>query len=405
MTSLKIDNRTARALFLSTHGLSHTPRKKLSEQELLARIDEIGFVQVDSINTVARAHHMILFARNETYRPKQLTSLLEHHRELFENWTHDASIIPSRFFPFWRVRFERERSRLSERWKKWRREGFEELFEDTLAHIRDNGPVMARELGGGEKKAPGGWWDWHPSKTALEYLWRTGELAIARREGFQKVYDLTERVIPDHHREHEPTTEEFIDWACRNALDRLGFATPGELAAFWGAITPAEATGWCKANAGDAIVAAEIANIDGEKPRHGYVRSDIADRLRDLPTPPKRLRILSPFDPAIRDRKRLERLFGFNYRIEVFVPAAKRQYGYYVFPLLEGDRLIGRIDMKHQRQDAALNVTGLWLEPGVKSSRQRMDRLVAELDRHRRFVGADRVTFDDGYLKTGARQP
>lgn len=398
MSTLQIGNADARALFLDVHGLTHPPRQKLDEPDLLQRIDELGFVQVDSINTVARAHHMILFARNETYRPRQLARLLEHHGALFENWTHDAAIIPSRFFPYWQPRFARERERLKARWRKWRREGYEELFEDTLKHIELNGPVLARDLGGEKKNTtPGGWWDWHPSKTALEYLWRTGELAIARRENFQKVYDLTERVIPAEHRAHEPSHDEYVDWACRSALDRVGFATPGELAAFWGGLSPAEATAWCKANA-DELVEVEIAGADA-KPRRAYVRAEVAGHLSDLPEPPQRLRVLSPFDPAIRDRKRLERLFGFDYRIEIFVPEAKRKYGYYVFPLLEGDRLIGRIDMKHIRQEGALNVTGLWLEPGVKPSRSRLDRLAAELERYRRFVGADRVSYADGWLR------
>jgi len=399
MSPLKIDHRDAKSLLLAVHGLSHPPRSKLTTEGLLNRIEDLGFVQVDSINTVARAHHMILFARNETYRPKQLSALLERHRDLFENWTHDAAIIPSRFFPYWRVRFERERERLRDRWRSWRREGFEELFDDTLSHIRENGPVMARHLGTNEKKKPGGWWDWHPSKTALEYLWRTGDLAIARREGFQKVYDLTERVIPSQHLVDKAEEDAFIDWACRSALDRLGFATPGEIAAFWGSISPAEAKAWCEAHKGKDILTADVVMAEGEKPRQCFVLADIEDRLANLPPPPKRVRVLSPFDPAIRDRKRLQRLFDFDYRIEIFVPEAKRRFGYYVFPLLEGDRMIGRLDMKHRAQDGVLHVTGLWLEPRIKPSKQRLSSLEAELDRHRRFVGAERVTFADGFLR------
>ena len=119
-----------------------------------------------------------------------------------------------------------------------------------------------------------------------------------------------------------------------------------------------------------------------------------------MPEPPARIRTLSPFDPLLRDRNRAQRLFGFDYRIEVFVPEAKRRYGYYVFPLLEGDRLIGRIDMKHERQAGVLRVKGLWLEPKVRRSHGRMDGIAAELERMRHFTAADRVAFDDGYLKS-----
>ncbi|NKB57904.1 MAG: winged helix-turn-helix domain-containing protein [Alphaproteobacteria bacterium] len=396
----RLSNRDARRLFLTLHGLSEPVHRKMATADLNARIEQIGFVQVDSINTVERAHHMILHARNRTYRPKQLSQLLERDRSMFENWTHDASIIPSRYFPYWRPRFRKTAAHLQERWRKHRRPGFEAEVESVLDRISTSGPVMARELGGDQPKQAGGWWNWHPSKTALEYLWRTGALAVTRREGFQKVYDLAENVIPDEHRAHEPDDEETIEWACRSALERLGFASSGEIAGFWEAVSPAEAADWCRRNLGNGLRRVILEDADGSKPREVYANEDVFDRAAGSAEPLPTLRVLSPFDPMIRDRVRAKRLFGFDYRIEVFVPAAKRQYGYYVFPLLEGDRFVGRIDMKHQRQeDNALHVTGLWLEPGVRFGKARENALTAALDRMRRFGGADAVTFANGYLR------
>jgi uncharacterized protein YcaQ len=390
----QIPNAAARRLFLDRHGLSApAPAGKAG---LLSQIESLGFVQVDSINTVERAHHMILFARRPSYRPKHLAPLLEKDRALFEHWTHDASVIPTEFYPHWRLRFDRDAERLKARWREWRRNGFEAKFGDVLAHIRDNGPAMSRELGGDEEKSNGGWWDWHPSKTALEYLWRTGDLAVCRREGFQKVFDLSERVIPDHHRAPQPHAAETIDWACAGALDRLGFATPGELAAFWDAVTPAEAKDWCASRLGQDLIEAEVAGADGH-PRRVFARPDIVETAADAPAPTGAIRILSPFDPAIRDRNRTERLFGFHYRIEVFVPEPKRKYGYYVFPLLEGDRLIGRIDMR--RRGEALAVAALWPEPGVRFGKGRLARLEAALDRMARFAGCARVTFANDWIR------
>lgn len=401
MTAVRvIDNRTARRLFLQRQGLSFPPQKKLSDEGLLALIEHLGFVQVDSIQTVERAHHMILFARNQTYRKKQLARLHERDGLLFENWTHDASIIPSRFFPYWRRRFLREEARLRERWRNWHGESFEAELDGVLQHVAANGRVLARELGNDNPDSPktnGGWWDWHPSKTALEYLWRCGHLAVAARDGFQKVYDLTERALPAPHRAPQMSEAETIDWACRAALERLGVATSGEIAAFWDLVTPEEAKAWCVARRGGALEEARIEGADG-KLRRAFAFTG-RDPCSDLPEPPKRLRVLSPFDPLIRDRKRTERLFGFHYRIEVFVPAAERRYGYYVFPLLEGDRLIGRIDMKHERDSGALAVKALWLEPTMKLSAARQERLEAELERQRRFTGAERVTFARGWVK------
>ena len=189
----RLSNRAARRLFLDRHGLGRPP----PGEDLAGLIERLGFVQIDSIATVERAHHMILASRRRSYRPRQLDDLLERRRTLFEHWTHDASVIPMSFYPFWQLRFRRDADLLRARWRSWRRAGFEERFDDVLERIREHGPVMARELRDGAVRTAPGWWDWHPSKTALEFLWRTGALAITRRERFQKVFDLAERVIPD----------------------------------------------------------------------------------------------------------------------------------------------------------------------------------------------------------------
>lgn len=396
-----LSNRDARHLFMARHGLSAPAHRKLSVAQLQADIERIGFVQVDSINTVARAHHMILHARNRTYRPAQLTRLLEDDRALFENWTHDAAIIPSRYYPYWRPRFRQTAIRLREAWRKRRRSGFEAALDSVRERVTASGPVMARDLAGDRPKQSAGWWNWHPGKTALEYLWRTGELAITRREGFQKVYDLASRVIPDEHRADCPGDDAVLDWACRSALERLGFASPREIAGFWDTVRAADAAAWCQRNLGKGVRLARIEGADGTVSRDLFMLEDGPGGAAVEPPPPI-LRVLSPFDPMIRDRDRAKRLFGFDYRIEVFVPAPKRQYGYYVFPLLEGDRFVGRIDMKHSRRDGnALRVTGLWPEPGTRFGASRMRLLEAALERTRRFCGADAVVFANGYLRGG----
>ena len=210
-------------------------------------------------------------------------------------------------------------------------------------------------------------------------------------------YDLTENVIPAEHltpRHDEGTT---IDWACQSALDRLGFATSGELAAFWGLITPAEARGWCAAAlARREIIELLIEAADGRWHK-AFARPATLDEVP--PSPSTRLRILSPFDPALRDRKRAMKLFGFFYRIEIFVPEARRQFGYYVFPILEGDRLVGRIDMRAQRDADRLHVTALWPEGGVGFGPGRMARLASALDRTSRLAGVSDVSFAPDWLK------
>ncbi len=392
-------NSDARRLFLHLHALAEPPTGLASGADLAGLIDRIGFVQVDSINTVERAHHMILFARRASYRPTSLPPLLERDRRLFEHWTHDASILPVGLFPFWQHRFARDAERLRNNWRRWFREGYEAKFDDILNRIAAEGPVTSSDVGEGEARGKGGWWDWHPSKTALEWLWRTGQLQICRRDGFQKVYDLTERVIPEIHRAPCPPHDQVVDWACRSALDRLGFATPGEICAYWDAITPQEARDWCKAElTAGRLIEVAVEGADGSH-RRSFAARGVLARAADLGEPPARLRVLSPFDPALRDRNRAQRLFGFHYRIEVFVPEAQRRFGYYVFPLLEGARIVGRIDMKARRGADILQVRALWPEPGVPFGKGRTARLEAELDRVARFAGVGRVAFDDLWLR------
>ena len=393
----QIDNRTARAIFLERHGLAQSPAGPGKGADLQQVIDDLGFVQIDSINTVARAHHMILHSRRPAYRARHLALLHDRDRGVFEHWTHDASMIPMQHFPHWRLKFRRYEEKLADRWKRWGRDGFEEKFDDVLRRISDHGPCSSSDVGEDEEKSSGGWWEWHPSKTALEYLWRTGQLSVTRRVGFRKVYDLTENVIPTDYLNALPSEAETIDWACRSALQRLGFATPGELAAFWDLVTPDEARAWCATElAGGGIIEANVEQADG-KWRKAFIRPDTLDS--DVCEPTGRMRILSPFDPALRDRKRAERLFGFSYRIEIFVPEPKRQYGYYVFPVMEGDRLTARIDVKAERDRDCLHVRALWPERGVRFGSGRVLKLEKALERTARLAGVSSLSFAPDWLR------
>ena len=405
-TALVIPAAAARRLTLDLAGLATPPRRRLDVDGLLTLIERLGFVQLDSVQVVERAHHMILFARNQTYRPAQLRRLLEDRADLFEHWTHDAAIIPTAFYPYWKHRFARFLEANTQSYRRWHGGGFEAEIGRVLDHVEVNGTVRSRDLVG--ERPPGaasGWWEWHDGKVALEYLWHTGRLAVARRDGFQKVYDLAERVIPEAARAVEVAPDDYVDWACGAALDRLGVATAGEIAGFWAAVTSAEAKAWCQSKlgdgggGGDGVIPVVVESADGSPPRRSLARAPIAERLDNVAVAPRRLRVINPFDPLIRDRKRLLRLFNFDYRIEIFVPAAQRKYGYYVFALLDGERLVGRIDMKADRANDRLAVAALWMEPGCRLSPARQRRLEAELDRQRRFSGLKAVSFADGYLK------
>ncbi|MEO0937598.1 MAG: crosslink repair DNA glycosylase YcaQ family protein [Pseudomonadota bacterium] len=402
MNDFTLGNSAARRVFLDRHALSEAPTGPAKGAALLDLIARLGFVQLDSINTVARAHDLILFARRQRYRPPDLKRLFEKEGALFEHWTHDAAMIPRASYPWWHLRRQRDAQMLRERWKKWRQHEFEHLMDGVLRHIRDTGPCCSADLGGDEPRKSGGWWEWHPSKTALEYLWRSGALTVIGRDGFQKRYDLTERVIDESLRLEAPEEEATIDWCCREAMARLGFATHGELAAFWDHIRPAEAKVWAdRALARGELMPVTVIGADGA-PRACLARPDLPDDPSLHVPPTSRLRVLSPFDPTLRDRKRAERLFGFDYRIEIFVPEPKRRYGYYVFPVMEGDRIVARVDMKAHRDADVLRVRALWPENGVKWGKGRHAAFEAELDRLTRLASVSTIAFEDDWLRLHA---
>lgn len=401
MTLPLIGNRDARRIFLHRHLLSDAPQGPASGNDLLQLIQGLGFVQLDSINTVARAHDLILFSRRQRYRPQALKTLYERDGALFEHWTHDAAVIPMGYYPHWELRRQRDAQMLRQRYKNWHQHDFEGRFQTVLDQIRAQGPVSSSDVGQDEPRSNGGWWDWHPSKTALEYLWRAGALCVVGRDGFQKRYDLTERVIDAAlcDPSQAPDEAQTIDWCCNGALDRLGFATPGELAAFWAHISPAEAKAWVQhEQAAGRVEQVQIAGADGTIHR-SFARPGLAsDPAIDM-APTARLRVLSPFDPALRDRKRAERLFGFRYRIEMFVPAPQRVYGYYVFPILQGDSIVARVDMKAHRDRDTLVVRALWPEPDSRWGKGKQAAFEAELARIIRLAGVSQIAFEDGWLR------
>ena len=199
MTRPLLDNQRARRLFLDRHLLLRPASGPGRAEDLGGVLQGLGFVQIDSVNTLARAHDLILWSRRNQYRPRALEQLVGRRRTAFEHWTHDAAVIPMQFYPMWRLKFARDEARIRARWPRARRAGWDVEIETVLRHVADHGAASSLDVGADEKKGSSGWWNWHPSKVALEFLWRSGRLAICHRKGFRKFYDLTERVIPAEH--------------------------------------------------------------------------------------------------------------------------------------------------------------------------------------------------------------
>ena len=375
---LEISNKQLRAIWLERHLLSKNPVGPLDVMQI---IKDLGFVQIDTIQNVVRAHHHILWSRNQNYRSKKIDKHLGRAGDLFEHFTHDASMLPTEFFPFWRRRFAQMEARL----KKWdfyaRPERAEEAAE-ILERIEQEGALSTEAFDTkieGEKQM----WDRPPHKKLLDYLWYSGELATSHRVGFRKHYDLPQRVVPAQHLQNEVSDLEQINWLCHAALNRMGLGTASDIKKFWEAVSPSEVKAWLDSQ---EFEKARVQLAD-KSWTEVFCAPDLTSQLQKIEKPTSRLRILNPFDPAIRDRKRLLKYFGFDYTIEIFVPADKRQWGYYVYPLLQGDRFVGRIELKADRKADTLCVAAFWTEPNVRWTDARHNALDRELNQFAKFGG------------------
>jgi len=374
----------ARRVLLRLQALDG-PRPRSGPRAVERMVERLGYVQVDSINVLDRAHDRILSTRLEGYRPEHLRRAIEKNRALFEHWTHDASVVPVGWVPHWKHRFRRHAStpRNDEWWRRRFGDDPKATLRRVMRRLRREGPLRTRDLERPERHRGGSWWNWHPEKAAVEHLWRCGRVAIAGRENFEKVYDLFERVVPES-TARASSARDHLAWACREAIARLGLATASEVAAFFEAVPVAEAGAeLARMVRRGEIVEIRIDCCDGARPISGFARPDW-ERFAE-PIGPEAMLPLSPFDPVVRDRRRLARLFGFDYRFEAFTPAPRRRHGYYVLPLLDGDRFVGRIDPRFDRERGTLVVRGPWWEPDAPRDRRRLE---SALDRLSREVGA-----------------
>ena len=378
---LELTNQQARNLWLERQGLSVPPCGKRQISALADRVSALGMVQLDAIGILARAHHHIMWSRQSAYRQKHYDRLLQAPRQVFEHFSHDAVILPISTYPYW----QRQHQRRADHYCRivWQQqEDEQQLQRQLLEHIGKHGPVCSRDLASHQQgpvdKSVHAWM--RPrQKQALDYLWLTGALSVSHRQGFTKYYDLTERVIPEQYRQQKLSTRTQINWLCEQALLKLGFASATDIQRFWDACDLQEVQAWLK-KPSKPLIPVSYADTSGNQ-HHGFALAEQEETLRNTTNATSRLRIINPFDPLVRDRQRLQRLFGFDYRIEIYVPAQRRRYGYYVYPLLEGNRLVGRIDVRANRKADRLETRAWWLEPGFTETAGRRLKIEQELQR------------------------
>ena len=366
----RITAAAARRITLAAQGFADArPATAVGRRQLRGLVDRIGLLQIDSVNVLARAHELPPFTRLGPYRRSLIAESAERHRDLFEFLGHAACLLPTHTQPLWRWRMERSRD-------TWRghidrverdRPGYTQAVLDEL---RDRGPLTAAELtDGGPSKGP--WWGWADGKAVLEYLWAAGAVSVAgRRNSFERVYDITERVIPATILDAPtPSIEDAHRELVRTVMRALGVATKRDIFTYLYLRADRTTTA-----IGELVEAGEFqaVEVDGWKEPAWLMAGTRVPRRIDARA------LLAPFDPLVFDRDRVERVFGMRYRIEIYTPAPKRVYGYYVMPFLLGDTLVGRVDLKADRPRRTLLVQAAHAEPGVDSGTA-AEALAAEL--------------------------
>lgn len=342
-------------LFLARQQLDRPRGRRLTAASLEALAEATGGIQLDSINVVARAHLLTLWSRFGVFDERALERLLYRRRVLFEYWAHAACLVSTRDLPAWR-RAMLDYTTVHRGWPTWLQKN-DRILHDVESAIAERGPLSASDFAD-DRSARGasGWWNWKPAAHALDYLWMTGRILVHSRVGFQKRYDLAERLVPAWDAVVPLTEEAFRRWHLRRSLAAMGAATETDLRLYltfprFGA--PAQ-----KKMLAAALADGEVVEITVEEDRARWFA--LADDLFALDRAAARRRqrqgttFLAPFDSLLWHRARTHRLFGFDYRIEVYTPAPKRRFGYYTLPILSDGRLVGRVDAKHHRDERRL---------------------------------------------------
>jgi hypothetical protein len=388
MSQLELSPQQARRAALSAQLLDGRTPLPSGGEGAMRVIEHLGYVQLDTIAVVERAHYHTLWTRVPGYAPQLLDELLAQ-RQVFEYWGHAASILPLGDYRYYLPAMRRHR----EQPNAWAREMMgqgDRLAVDVLRRIRDEGPLRSSHFESA-RAGGGGWWGWKPTKAALELLFWQGELMISAREGFQRVYDLAGRVLPPGTDTREPDATELGRFAARRALQAHGVIREKDICGHLG-VAPRPVVQAALREMQAAGEVAEVRVAAQEWPYYALAAG--LEALLKLRSVKPRLQILSPFDNLVIHRDRLTRLFGFDYTIECYVPAPKRQYGYFCLPILWGETFAGRLDAKAERKAQVLSVRGLWLEDGFAPGDEFCAALAVNLREFAKFNGCEEVRIE-----------
>jgi uncharacterized protein YcaQ len=355
--------RAVTALFLERQHLTRPRSGPLTARRLVQFVEDVGGLQMDSINVLERAHYLTLWSRFGPYDRVALDRLVYGRRLLLEYWAHAACLVPTSMLPWWRRAMLDYRSRHTG-WSRWLRSN-PKLVAEVKAAVQSNGPMSNGDFAARRARAgKGGWWSWQPFQHALHHLWMTGALTVHSRRHFQKRFDLLERALPSVVDVTPVTAEEFTRWHIERSLHALGAATDADLAGYL--TFPRFMSAARRVALAAMLERGEVQEIDvdGARVRWLALTRDLPALARAGRRPPSRgTTLLAPFDSLLWYRDRVARLFGFQYRIEVYTPGHQRVHGYYTLPILHDGELIGRVDAKTHRAEGRLEVRHVHFEP------------------------------------------
>jgi uncharacterized protein YcaQ len=373
----------ARRIVLAAQQFHAAPAAPKNIGALAAVVRKLGVLQIDSVNVLVRSHYLPLFSRCGPYQRELVDNAAYEpdRRLLFEYWGHEASFLPLESYPLFRWRMERAQ-RGEGTWGRLKRfvNEHRKAVAAVIEQIRERGPLGAGEITGAAR-GPGGWWGWSESKEILEWLFWTGQVTTARRRNFERLYDLTHRVLPDDVLAREVSKEEAQRELMRISARALGVGTLRDLRDYFRLPTQDAAQ-----RLKECVAAGDLVPVTVE----GWKQAAYRHRDATCPRAVNASALLSPFDSLIWERQRTERLFDFHFRLEIYTPAHKRQHGYYVLPFLHEGRIVARVDLKSDREHARLQVKGGSVEPGVKE-KEIIEPLRDELSSLAKWLGLEQV--------------
>lgn len=390
---IEITRETAQKFIIVEQGLG----KSNSFENVLDVARKIHNVQIDTISVVARSHDLILFNRLENYQEKEVWKWVKE-KKLFEFWSHAMCLMPFEEYPFYAWKMQYNQKNMHSWWKKWIEKN-QSVMDRVYSYVKKNGLTSSTDFKKEKPKKSEGWWDWKVEKMALECLFLQGKLLVAFRKNFQKTFDLTENVVPANI-DTEPMCDELLpEYLTKTVLSSIGIANEDELKTYLGE-APAKYLWKGKKNAitdylqdcvkNDILVEIQIKD---EEEKQYSLKENIPkfDAIIAKNVKNNKVKFLTPFDNIIRERNYPARIWNYDYKIECYVPAPKRKFGYFALPILDGYQLIGRADLKAHRTQKKLEIKALAFEDGVILTEDRIERLVQGFNSFAKFNGCSTV--------------